>query len=171
MITWSGPLYDMDKGVFADARMRCPNIQDGVRYSVRDIYPRNIHVTVPYVPYEHFQNTRAYRDCFTYAEYIEVLQRPCEGYANARYSGKPPLSGTFLLEPGGDLRQVSPLLFFLGDFHDILTCICPFIISLPILPLMYSTNLPHSQILAKSSRITTFLFVDSSMVFLLERQY
>jgi hypothetical protein len=45
-----------------------------MRYSVEEINERDIHMMVPFVPYEHFQKSRAWRDGFSYVEYMEVLR-------------------------------------------------------------------------------------------------
>jgi hypothetical protein len=44
----------------------------GMRYTIEEINDRDIHMTVPFIPYENFQKTKAWRDGYTYTEYMEV---------------------------------------------------------------------------------------------------
>lgn len=54
--------------------MKRDAISAAMSYSIEELGARDIHVTFSYIPYEHFQCTRAFRDGFTYLEYLEVLR-------------------------------------------------------------------------------------------------
>ena len=43
-----------------------------MKYVVQEVDDWFINLTVPYVPYEHFQLSRGHRDGFTYADYMNV---------------------------------------------------------------------------------------------------
>jgi hypothetical protein len=51
-----------------------PLLED-MRYTIEEINDRDIHMTVPFLPYENFQKTQAWRDGYTYTKYMRVLRK------------------------------------------------------------------------------------------------
>jgi len=70
-----GPWYDETHRMDVDQKARRKALKPALNYSVEDTGSGEIHVRASYVPYEHFQASRAFRDGFTYVEYMDMLKQ------------------------------------------------------------------------------------------------
>ena len=46
----------------------------GLHYTINKSGETRVNLTIPFVPYEHFQGTRVYREGFTYFEYLDMIR-------------------------------------------------------------------------------------------------
>ena len=56
-----------------------PAVPGSLRYEIRQPGEKHIDINVPFVPYEHFRSSRAYREGLSYLEYLEILRDRANG--------------------------------------------------------------------------------------------
>ena len=57
--------------IFPQNKLKIPGM---LRYHIYDPRKNYININVPFVPYEHFRSSRAYREGLSYVEYFEFLR-------------------------------------------------------------------------------------------------
>ena len=65
-------------GLFPQNKIKI-KIPGMLRYQISEPRKNVININVPFVPYDHFQCSRAYREGLSYGEYFEILCKRVEG--------------------------------------------------------------------------------------------
>ena len=66
--------YDTQNPVFRSSRRSSRDKLESLRYDIFNVDERHISVTNPFIPYDHFRDSRAYREGYTYTDYLDMLR-------------------------------------------------------------------------------------------------
>lgn len=61
---------------------------DELQYTLSDSGNTLLHLNIPFVPFQHFQGSRAYREGFSYLEYLDVMRSTMTRHGNGLYELK-----------------------------------------------------------------------------------